>query len=299
MAMTPLQILEIARAGDLERLGVEREAVAHAVREFADLGDRASALELVGRTWRIWFSRAELAEGSAVVAAALAIPGGSALPVWEVRALYADGLFAFRAGDQARSSASNKNALEIARQTGDVQGECDALTGLARVALREGRYEEVIALAKQARERAAVAGDREAGAPPLHLQAAGVRLQRDYPGARELYLESLRLNSELGKTDWVVMELHNLGWVELHLGNVQAATARFHERDAASAADTYGEAWTELNWSAVAAMQGDVAEAQRRFAVGAHALERLGVALDPDDLSELEWLREQVRAQGR
>jgi len=86
MAMSPYQILEVARAGDIERLGVEREAVADAVYQFAKASDAAAALELVGRTWRMWFSPVELDEGSAVVASALAIPRGSAVPVWETRA---------------------------------------------------------------------------------------------------------------------------------------------------------------------------------------------------------------------
>src|SRR5437868_5338261 len=107
---------------------VERDAVADAVREFAALGDAASALELVGRTWRAWLSHAELDEGSAITRTALAIPSERSAALWHVRVLCADGLFAFRAGDQQRSQASNEKALEIASQIGDVRGECDALT---------------------------------------------------------------------------------------------------------------------------------------------------------------------------
>jgi tetratricopeptide (TPR) repeat protein len=292
--MTPHQVLDAARAGNMERLGVEPDAVAGAVRGFAEVDDGASALELVALTWRMWLSRGEIAEGSAVVAAALAIPRGSVVP-WEVRALYADGLLAFRAGDQPRSLVSNERALAVARQTRDVRGECDALTGLARVALRDGRYMDVVALARQARERASAAGDAQAGVGPLHLQAAGTRLQGDYPAARELYLESLRLNTELDNETWVWTELHNLGWVELHLGNVEAARSRFRERDAATDPDAYGEAWKELNWSAVAAAEGDLTEARRRYAAGTSALEKLGMALDPDDRSELDWLTGQLQ----
>jgi tetratricopeptide (TPR) repeat protein len=290
--MTPHQILGAARAGDVERLGIEPNAVAGAVRGFAEVLDAASALELVALTWRTWLSRGEISEGSAVVAAALAIPRGPVVP-WEVRALYADGLFAFRAGDQPRSQASNEKALVVARQTGDVRGECDALTGLARVALRDGRYQDVVALARQARDLALAGGDREAGVGPLHLQAAGTRLQGDYSAARELYLESLRLNTELGNATWVWTELHNLGWVELHLGNVEVARSRFQERDAAT--DAYGDAWKELNWSAVAAAKGDLTEARRRYAAGTSALAKLGMALDPDDRSELDWLTGQLQ----
>ena len=296
--MTPEGLLGLARAGDLNALGAEREAVAEAVRAFAEAGDPASALELVGRAWRIWFSRGEVDEGSAVLATALTAPGVEAVPIWRARALYADGLFAFRSGDQARSLARNEEALRVARETDDVRGECDALTGLARVALRDGRYGEVVALAAQARERARAVSDAEAEASPLHLQAAGVRLQRDYEAARELYLESLELNAALGTTALVAMEQHNLGWVELHLGNVDEAEARFRECDARASDDAYGNAWSSLNRAAVAAARGDTETAERLFDSGKQALEKLGVALDPDDRAELDWLGEQL-APGR
>ena len=134
------ELLGLAREGDLDALGQEPEAVADAVREFVQTGDAASALELVGRAWRIWFVRGEVEEGRAVAATALAAAGAASIPVWHARALYADGAFAFRAGDQQRSLARNEEALRVARESGDVRGECDALTGLARVALRVGRH---------------------------------------------------------------------------------------------------------------------------------------------------------------
>jgi len=292
--MTREELLGLARAGDLEELDQHREAVAHAVRAFASAGDATSALELVGRAWRIWFTNGELDEGSAVATAALAAPGAEAVPVWSARVLYADGLFAFRAGDGGRSLRRNEEALQVARTAGDARGECDALTGLARVALREGRYEDVVALARQGRERARAAGDRGAEASPLHLQAAGVRLQEDYAAARELYLESLELNAALGNARSVAMEQHNLGWVELHLDNVDEAEARFRERDARTGTDAYGDAWSDLNWAAIAVARRAAHEAERRFAAGTHALEELGAELDPDDQSEFDWLSRQL-----
>ena len=292
--MDAKELLGSARRGDLDALGRQREAVADAVREFAQAGDPDSALELVGRTWRIWFSRAELEEGSAVAAAALAAGDAASAPIWRARVLYADGLFAFRAGDQHRSLARNEEALRVARDCGDTRGECDALTGLARVALRDGRYDDVVTLASAARDRARGEGDREAEASPLHLQAAGIRLLGDYEAARRLYLESLDLNAALGDSSWVAMEQHNLGWVELHLGDVREAERRFAECDAHAGRDAYGEAWSDLNSAATALVRGDAAEARRRFAAGNEALRKLGAALDPDDQSELDWLTEQL-----
>jgi len=292
--MTPEDLLGLARDGDLEVVGAYRAQVADAVRVFAEAGDAASALELVGRAWRIWFTRAELDEGSAVAAVALTAPSATAVPVWRARALYADGMFAFRSGDGERALERNQEALRIARETDDARGECDALTGLARIALRDGRYDQVIVLARQGRERARAMGDREAEASPLHLQAAGVRLQQDYSAARTLYLESLALNTELGNTAWVAMELDCLGWVELHLGDVDAAEARFRERDARAGTDPYAAAWRDMTWAAVAIARGETDEAKRRFAAGTSAFAELGAELDPDDQAEVDWVKGQL-----
>jgi tetratricopeptide (TPR) repeat protein len=290
--MKPEDALELAREGSLDALGAEREAVANAVRDFVAAGDPASALELVGRSWRIWFSRGELEEGSAVAAAALGAVGTGAAPIWRVRTLYADGLFAFRSGDQQRSLARNEEALRVARDIDDVRGECDALTGLARAALREGKYDDVVNLAREARGRARAVGDRESEASPLHLQAAGVRLRGEYAGARALYLESLDLNAALGRADSVEMEQQNLGWVELHLGNTDEAEGRFREGFARAVDDAFAIAFSNLAWAAIAAQRGNFEEAKQRFAEGRQAVEDLGVALDPDDQSELDWLSE-------
>lgn len=291
------ELLAVARAGDLDRLGEERAAVAVAVQSLAEEGEGVSALELVARAWRIWFSRGELEAGAAAVAAALAAPGAARPSEDRARVLYADGLFAFRAGDQERSRACNEEALRVARAAADLRGECDALTGLARVALRDGDYGLVIELAREACSKARAADDPEAEAAPLHLEAAGTRLRGNYIGARELYTASLRLNERLGDDGWVAMELHNLGWVELHLGDIEAAAARFAEVDAREGdADAYGRAWRDLNWAAVAVTRGDRVEARTRFDAGEDALTELGVALDPDDQSELDWLREQLSA---
>jgi hypothetical protein len=59
--------------------------------------------------------------------------------------------------------------------------------------------------------------------------------------------------------------------------------------------DAYDSAWCDLNWAAVAAERGDELEARRLLAKGKEALARLGVALDPDDKSELDWLSEQLK----
>ena len=293
--MTADEALARARHGDLDGLAGDRRLVAEAVERLAADGRGEAALELVGRTWRIWFTRGDLEAGGALANRALEAAGSRADSVWLNRTLYADGLFAFRAGEQERSRARNAQALAAARSVGDRRGECDALTGLARVALRDGEYGEVVRLSGEARATAREAGDAGAEAAPLHLEAAGRRLEGDYESARGCYLESLELNRRLGNAAWVAMEQHNLGWVALHLGDVAEAEERFAQALAGRPAeDAYGQAWADLNTAAVAVERGALAEARRRLALGTAALQDLGSAPDPDDQAELDWLRGRI-----
>jgi tetratricopeptide (TPR) repeat protein len=252
-------------------------------------------LETAAATWREWFARGEFDAGRAAMESALDAPGADAPTPVRVRVLYAAGMFAFRQGDQTGSRRHNEEALEHARALGDVRGECDALTGLARVALRDGDYAGVVELASRARTLARGEGDRSAEARPLHLHAAGVRLTGDYDEARRLYLESLDLNTELGNESWQAMELHNLGWVELHRGDLDAAAERFAAREARGAEDdAYGAAWLELNRAGLALARAERETAAALFEEGKARLEALGAALDPDDRFELDWLSREL-----
>jgi tetratricopeptide (TPR) repeat protein len=295
-APTSSQLLEASRAGDVELLGRHLGEVASAIRSFADAGDGASALELAAGAWRIWFSRGEMEQGSAAIAVALDAPGAAGTSSARARVLYGDGLFAFRQGDEARSRRRNEEALAVARAASDPRGESEALTGLARLALRNGDYGRVIELAGEGRRVARAAGDRKAETGPLHLLAAGARLSGDYAGARDLYIESLELNRDLGNTRTVTTEMHNLGWIELHLGDADAAAGWFEQRDARQSddEDAYGRAWHDMNWAAVSAARGELDDARTRFETGEAALLALGLALDPDDQFEVDWLREQI-----
>jgi tetratricopeptide (TPR) repeat protein len=293
--MSPSEILAMARAGDMVALTANIPVLTSAVHSMAEHDDANSALEIVGRAWRVWASSGKLEEGSGAAMAALEAPGDQD-DVWRARALYGAGVLAFRTGDDDRSMSLNEELLRLARSTGDVRGRCDALTGLARVALRAGDYPRVVELARQARAHARSAGDPSAEAAPLHLEAAGTRLMERYEEARVLYLESLDLNRLLGSEPSVAMEQHNLGWVDIHRGAIEAAEEWFRERDAAAVPDAYGQVWSELNWAAVDAERGNVASACSRLAAGKKHLEELGVALDPDDRFELDWLTKRLAA---
>ena len=178
-----------------------------------------------------------------------------------MRVLYGAHLFAFRRGEP--SAVYARECLQLARGLGDVRGECDGLTGLAREALRAGDYPSVAEYAAEGLRVARASGDRSSEGSPLHRCAAGTRPSGDYDRARELYLESVALGDDLGDERRKQQEFHNLGWVELHRGDVDAAERMFAERDARPGLDAMGDAWTELNRAALALVRGQREEAAR------------------------------------
>ena len=253
-----------------------------------------ATMHQVAEHWREWFDRGDYDEGFARVEQALRAPGADMPSIDRARVLYAAHLFAFRRGQP--SSTYAQQCLDLARELGDVRGECDGLTGLARAALRAGDYAKVAEFAAEGLSKARAAGDRRAEASPLHLYAAGTRLSGDYDRARDLYLQSVDLGDELGDEERKQQEFHNLGWVELHRGDVDAAERMFAERDARSGRDAMGDAWADINRAGVALARGDREQARALFTVGKNKLRELGAALDPDDQFEFDWVRSQIGA---
>lgn len=251
-----------------------------------------TTLREAAQLWREWFSNGEFDEGAARIDEALNAPEADTPSIDRVRVLYGAHLFAFRRGQPSRQYA--QQTLDLALELGDPRGESDGLTGLARAALRDGDYEEVARFAAEGVGKAREAGDPAAEGAPLHLQAARLRLSGDYNRAREVYLESAALADRLGDEQRRQMEFHNLGWVELHRGEVDAAARMFAERDARSGIDAYGDAWQSLNSAALALARGDRREGARLFQTGKQQLADLGVTLDPDDQSEIDWLTQQL-----
>ena len=294
------RLLELSREADflgsdreawLGRLEPERDALEDAIRWFAENGD-AAACELAANVWRLWFATGDVAGGRRVLAAALAQDG----PPSRARALalYADGVLAFRAGEQSESRARNEAALETARAVDDREAWSLALVGLSRVAFRDGDYDRVRSLADEARQLTrSLAPD--AGVMPLHMLAAGTRLSGDLDGAVKLYTESLELNRSLGDTYMAGVELHNLGHVEIHRGNVGTARRLFAECEATRSDDNpYDLAMTNLNQAALAFAAADSERAAELLSQTQTTLDAAGIALDPDDQFEVDWLRERL-----
>lgn len=277
----------------VERLAPRREELVEAARFLAENGEEEAAAELAANVWRLWLLSGDVAGGRRLLAAALDVGEGRPSRA-RALALYGDGALAFRAGAQSESQHRNEAALEAAHAVGDREAQALALVGLSRVAFRDGDYARVRALATEARELARDL-DAAAGAAPLHMLAAGTRLAGDYDEAIELYTESLELNRRLGNSRLVGMELHNIGHVELHRGNVDAAERCFAEcAEVRNPDDLYESAMTHLNNAALAFVRDDRERAAELLGRAQSQLDGAGIVLDPDDAFEVEWLHDRL-----
>ncbi len=130
------------------------------------------------------------------------------------------------------------------------------------------------------------------GQAPLHLHAQATRLAGDYDAAAGLFEKSLALNRRIDDQSMVTVELHNLGHVEIHRGNVNAAEEYFMEIPEAD--DPYADAMTLLNRAAVAFRRGDLKHARAALEAADAIFHDNGIEAATDDRFELDWLRDQL-----
>jgi tetratricopeptide (TPR) repeat protein len=194
-------------------------------------------------------------------------------------------------GAQEDSRARSEASLEAARAVQDPEALALAHLGLSRVAFLDGEYDHARSLAAQAREFARTL-DPAMGQAPLHMEAQGTRLTGDYDPAAALFEESLALNRHLGDLGMVGVELHNLGHVEIHRGNIDAAERYFAECEELGASDdAYGAAMTHLNRAVVAFARGEEDRARELLGDAESLLGGTDFYPAPDDRFELEGLR--------
>jgi tetratricopeptide (TPR) repeat protein len=249
------------------------------------------ATELAARTWRLWMAARDIEGGRRFLAEVLD-EHQAERSRWRALALYGDGLFAFwiGAGDDARRR--NEEALEIARALDDAESLVFAHLGLGRALLVAGEFAAAREHAAAAHALAGPFGDAMVQGT-IHMHAQSVRLSGDYDEAADLFEQSLALNERLDAQGMVDVEHHNLGHVEIHRGNLDAAARHFAEVPTSD--DDFSNAMANLNEGCVAFLRGDVARARSLLAVAAQtfsgsSLEHIAV----DDRFELEWLEEQI-----
>lgn len=218
-------------------------------------------------------------------ALALAAPPSAARAV----ALNQAAMLAFRQLDQAGASALSNEAIRVGEQIGDKVAQANGYTGLARVALRKGDYAAVQRYAQQGLIIRESLGDATGLSGPMHLLAAGERLDGHLDEAARLYEFTLALAGLSGDRGRVAEEMLNLGYVRLHQGDTASAGRLFRESLRTYAALGQTDAVYLLGaMAALAAVQHQPLRAATLYGAMDAELERLKVKLDPDDQVEVD-----------
>jgi hypothetical protein len=111
-----------------------------------------------------------------------------------------------------------------------------------------------------------------------------------YDEARNLYLESIDLNAQLGNEVMVAAENHNLIYVELHSGDREEAERRFRSSSEWIFAhdNAYLRPYSFLDAGVLALHDGDLERSCRLVACAQRIFEETDSIPDPDDYVELE-----------
>jgi tetratricopeptide (TPR) repeat protein len=271
----------------LARLEQRYDDLLAALRWFIDTGRTDDAMRLASALDSFWSATSRLDAGLAWFDRVLAMPGGN--DRIRGQALFNAGLLVFWTGDDQRAGDLHRQALEIGRRIGEPTVTAQALTGLARIALRT----DIGEAARLCREALAVTegtDDRLGRGNALHVLAVSAQMAGDFSEARELMTRRIALAREEGNIATVGTESGNLSMVERQLGNLERADEL--AREAVSIYDRRGDAWAMpygLNGlAAVAADRGESERAATLIGAAEALMEAQGAEWPPDERPHYE-----------
>jgi diguanylate cyclase (GGDEF)-like protein len=131
--------------------------------------------------------------------------------------------------DAARGASIAREAIDLARATGDVAGEAQGLYCLGRNLHSQSDYPAVIETQNASLALFRATGDAHGEARCANLLGITHRQLSDYGRALELYDAALKGFRDAGDLKWQARVLSNIGNVEIQLGNHTAALDLFDQ----------------------------------------------------------------------
>jgi non-specific serine/threonine protein kinase len=189
----------------------------------ASATEREAGLRLATSISRFWLVRGFLSEGRGWLARLLAA-ADAAEAATRAKALNWAGVFAWKQGDYAASTALYDEALAIRRALHDRRGIGAVLNNQGLLAYEQGDYARARTLHEQSLAIDRELGDRWGVAVSLVHLASLASMQGDYRSARTLSEESVAIFRELGDRSHVANALRSLGHVSIQQRDDRAAT---------------------------------------------------------------------------
>jgi diguanylate cyclase (GGDEF)-like protein len=131
--------------------------------------------------------------------------------------------------DAARGAALAREAIELARATGDALGEAQGLYCLGRNLHSQADYPGVFEAQGESLALFRSLGNAEGEARCCNLLGITYRQLGDYGRALEMYDAALRGFRDTGERKWQARVISNIGNVEIQLGNHAAALELFDQ----------------------------------------------------------------------
>lgn len=131
--------------------------------------------------------------------------------------------------DAARGTEVAREAIELARATGDAAGEAQGLYGLGRNLYSQADYPAVFETQASALALFRALADAHGEARCCNLLGITHRQLADYGRALEMYEAALKGFRETGDPRWQARVISNVGNVEIQLGNFAAALELFDQ----------------------------------------------------------------------
>ena len=280
----------------VRRLVRRQASFPEAARFLMDNGQMETAVEMVANVWRLWVLSRDMEGGRKFLLTVLDKPGKPSSA--RALALYGDSLLALKQGKINESHNRSEEALTIARQVNDPEAQALSHLGLSRAFFEKGDYEAALSQAIEARKLAADL-DPALGQAPLFMHAQTIRMLGRYEEAELLFRKSVELNRHINDRGMIIAELTNLGFVEVHLGNTNAAKQCFSESEKLSPLldDPYSNAMRLVVKAAVTFLEKEHGKARSALIELEKILKDSGIELGPDDKLEVDWLKSKLATQ--
>lgn len=258
-----------------------------AMQWFIDQQRPNEAMRLVSSLDGFWMATKRLNEGATWFDRVLAMSGGD--HALRGQTLFQAGLLIFWTGDDERAAALHHQAIELGRRIGDPTVTAQALTGLARIALRTD-VDEARRLCREALELTEGTADRLGRSNAIHVLAVGAQMAGDFIEARELMRERIAMARDEGNLATVGSESGNLSMVERQLGNLDEAEA--HARESLVIDDQRGDSWAMpyglSGLAAIAAERGEFERAATLVGAAETMMTVQGAEWPPDERPHYE-----------
>jgi tetratricopeptide (TPR) repeat protein len=247
------------------------------------------ALRLATSLAQFWMATKRLEEGTEWFDRALTAPDGQAISRGE--ALFQAGLLAFWQGDDDRAARHHQHALAIGRQAGDATIQAEALSGLARIALRSNQG-QARRLCREALALTEGTVDQRGRSNAMHVLGVAAQMAGDFDEARTLMNARITQARAVGNFRVISSEAGNLSMVERQLGNLDQAEnlAREALKIDYQRGDSWAMPYKVSGLAAVCTERHEVERAATLVGAADAMMEAEKASWPPDERPHYEWM---------